>query len=135
MNRKERKPAPPHDKQPLAGTRRSAGESPPSQDDHGRKPERRGPKNNRAITPMESAARFGRAQVTFELLKKGRTEEASILNRTVEEGGGKSCTTDTQESTFLIITPHQLAVTVGSSSEECFKVTALYFTLQFLLLH
>lgn len=118
MNKKERKPAPPHDKQPLAGTRRSAVESPPSQDDHGRMPERRGPKNNRAVTPMESFARFGRAQVTFELLKKGRREEASVFNRTMKGvGGGKCCTTDTQESTFLIITPHQL-VTVGSSSEE-----------------
>lgn len=68
---RRRKPAPLHDKQPLAGTRRSAGESPPSQDDHGRKTERRGPKNNRSVTPMESAARFGQAQVTFELLKKG----------------------------------------------------------------
>lgn len=83
---------------------------------------------------MESAARFGRARVTFELLKKGRREEASIF-KAKGGGGGKCCTTDTQESTFLIITPHQLAVTVGSSSEECFKVAALYFTLQFLLLH
>lgn len=32
---------------------------------------------------MESAAWFGRARVTFKLLKKGRREEVSIFNRTM----------------------------------------------------